>query len=191
MTMRRAASMLAVVATAWLGAATQAEAVPIISVTPTGNQIEIGLTNLEDPVGGFSFLLDFDNSAGLASGYTVNPAFGTGFDVFDLTEFNGGAAVIDFNVTSFLDPVTLSANQGDPAAGVPVSLLLVTVDFGGNVEQERFSLRAVNLSNNDGTALIPVCVEGQPCGTVPEPATMALLMTGAAVFAVRRRIRRK
>ena len=188
---RRATTILAMVAIVGAGVATKAEAVPIISVTPSGNQIDISLSNLEEPVGGFSFLLDF-SAAVLATGYSLNPAFGTTnfVDYFDLTNFNGGAAMIDFNITSFLDPATLAANQGNPAVGSPVTLQLLTVDFNGPVDNEAFQLFNVDLSNNAGTALIPVeCAPGQPCPTVPEPASLALLMTGAAVLAVRRRSR--
>ena len=192
-TVSKALGSAALVLALLVGSAQQAQAVPVISVTPNGgdpNAVDIVLTNLEEIVGGVALLLNFNDATLTGTGYTINAAAfeDTAGSLLDFSPgfAGGGGSPFDLNFNSTEAAGALADNQGNPAVGSPVSLLLATITFDGPVANQSFSLANVDLSNDLGLALIPVCENG-PCPTAPEPATLALLTTGLAALVIRRR----
>jgi hypothetical protein len=177
------------------GSIMRAEALPIVGFSGVpGNwapgdtvSIDIVVTGLEEATGGVNIDVSFDDTtlAGVSWSFG-NVAFINPVDLVNGLDFSGGFAgsSVNLNWTSFEDPADLTAAQGPfPNLG---ALVLATITFDATGQGSGgFSLQTVDLSNNEGTALLPVCIEGQPC-PVPEPTTFALFGAALAAFGVRR-----
>lgn len=183
---RSVTRVLALAIVAAIGLAARAEAIPIISVTPVGNDAVIELSNVEEPIGAFYVLLNFDDVTLNFTGHTVGAAMGVGIDLSDAAL---SGAPVELNFTSTETQLALAALQGNPAPGFPVTIVLATAHFDAPTTNLTYGIVDVELSNNPGTALVPVCIAGQPC-RIPEPGLLALLTAGVAAWGVRRRVRR-
>lgn len=166
--------------------AAPAAAFPILTITPgTGDSVDVSVTNLEEPTGGFAFILDFDDAALDGVSYTVGPEFG--FYLDNSAGFTGGSgSPLSLDIASMELSAVLAGMQGNPAVGSPVSFVLANIVFNGDPDPflGSFSLRGAQLSDVDGLRLIPF-------GSVPEPGTLALLGGGLAMALARRRARRQ
>jgi hypothetical protein len=189
--MKKMARVLALAAVIGGGFVARAEAIPIISINPSstavtaGNSVsvDIVLSNLGEVTGGFFLVMSFDNTLLSGTGYSSGAALGSTLDFG--AGFSGGTVDLDF--VSLESTATLAGLQGP----FPSSIILGTVNFDAIADgTANFGVDAVDVSNGDGTALIPVCIDGH-CPTVPEPGLMALLGAAAATYGVRRRASRQ
>ena len=172
--------------------AAAAVAAPIVSVTPvqqTANVgdtvfVDIDVSGLTEPVGGFSLLVGFDDTILSPVGHTIGAGLGANLDLSDPP-----ANPYFLYAFSLEDPGDLAALQG---SGFTLARLEFLATANGI---SPISLSSVDLSNADGTALLPgvvvrngqVCVGG-PC-PVPEPVTGTLVLAGLAAMALRRVVR--
>lgn len=191
-----------------------------ITVTPSaqtiapgggGANVDIVLSGLgaNQVVGGFSFLLSFNNTIlGAPDSYTPNPGNVMGPAPLDLsTGFTGGTGspLSVFYLADVPPGFTSAAAKALEGAG----FTLATVHFTGLQEGLSLLTLSVNptvgtfLSDFDGFATIQasavngsICVDdpataGNRCiAAVPEPATLALSLLGAGVAALVGRRRR-
>ena len=176
------------------GSATRAEAIPIISLSASSASwiagdavaVDVVITGLDEATGGIDIDVSYDDPSLDGAGYSFSAAaFGDVTNGIDLSlGFNSG--LVNLNFTSFEPEALLTGLQGPFPSG---PLVLATINFTAiGSGQGGFAIDRVNLSNNDGTALLPVCIAGDPC-QVPEPGTLALF--GAALAALgTRRLRR-
>jgi hypothetical protein len=187
-----------------VGAATVArvDALPIVSlenIPPSWNPgdsftIDIVVTDLGEPTGGINTDVMFDDATLDGTGYSFGAvAFNNPLDFVNGQDDSGGlfpnppnpfsGNIANLVWTSWEDVLTLAAAQGPFPTG---PLVLASIQFTATATgQGGFAIQNVDLSNNDGTALIPVCIEGQPC-PVPEPTTFALFGAALAAFGARR-----
>ena len=170
------------------GLVARAEAIPVVSVEPSSQTANVGdmvsvdilISGLSVPVGGFSFLLDFVDTILSGVSFTLDPdnTF-TGLADFS-PGFTGGTGTP-------LD--VLAAGTGNGAA----SFRLANVQFLAIANGvSPLKLSNVDISDINGNSLVPVgavsgrvCVGG-PC-PVPEPGLLSLLGAGAAALAMRYR----
>lgn len=177
------------------GSVTQAAALPIVSFAGVPGSwtagdtvsIDIVVTGLEEATGGVNIDVLFDNTTLAGTGWSFgNVAFINPVDGGNGLDFSLGFAgnSVNLNWTSFEDPADLFVAQGPfPNLG---ALVLATLTFDATGDgQGGFAFETVDLSDNLGEGLLPVCIEGQPC-PVPEPATFALFGAALAAFGVRR-----
>jgi hypothetical protein len=190
----------AAVAVAVVGLAGQAEAAAIISVTPTPVIVEVGDTfsidvmiDADDPVGGFDLDLTFDSAI-------LTPMS------LSIVEAKDNQFGSPFFLLTFVAPDLYTAS----IVGDPIGANLLTNPFqavratfqAAALGVSAISLPFVNLSDELGADLLDqqvsgglVCVvadktafDPADCALpVPEPGLMALLATGLATAAVRRR----
>ena len=175
------------------GFAAQAEALPIVSVVPNQQvvnvddvfNVDVVVNNDGTALGGWEFVLSFSNILNLES-YSIDPGSNLENEI-DFSGFGGANGASPFLTFIFGDPV-----QGQPAAFTLASFQFKALAPGVSP----LDLSAVVLSEFDGEAAIfplvndgQVCVE-TPCPTVPEPTLLVLLTTGVATAIVRRRARR-
>jgi len=181
-------------ATAFLG---QVQAAPVVTVSPATQNVGVGdpasvnilVSGLTEAVGGFSFVLDFNESFLSFVDYTFNLGNVLGAGPTDLS-----FGLID---ASFLDVFILadvSATEAELEAAQGASFVLATVNFKGLASGlSPLILSNVALSMFDGITAIPgvaarngeVCVGGN-C-TVPEPTSMLLVATALGALVLRRR----
>ncbi|MEO8309828.1 MAG: PEP-CTERM sorting domain-containing protein [Caldimonas sp.] len=194
-------ALAALAATAFLS---QAEAGPVVTVTPATQMIgvtgmatvDIIVSGLNEPTGGFSFTLGYNDTFLLGDSFLADP----GGKMLGATDLSFG---FGFPSLGNLDLFVLADKDANEAAlGVSEgsSFILATVTFKGLAEGlSPLTLSNVVLSNFDGSAdlagvtavngEICVSITGAPCAInpVPEPETMVLLATGLAALALRRR----
>ena len=178
----------------------QAVAAPLVSIVPADQTINNGdpasvdiiVSGLTDPVGGFSFNLIFDDTIVEGTTYVNDPDGTMGAAPFEFSfGFLGGTGSpldIFFGADPTETEASLALSQG-------VSFTLTRVNFLGIANGlSPLSLRGVVLSNWDGTETLPgvqtqdgrICVGGN-CATVPEPATLLLFGIALGGLAVVRR----
>lgn len=186
------------------GLAGRAEAAAIVSVTPTPIIVEVGdtfsievMVDADDPVGGFDLDITFDNTVITWSVFSFTDAATNSFD----NEFGGFGTISAnlLNVSLVGDPI------GNNLATLPFQLASVSFNAVA-LGVSTINLPYVDLSDELGDALLGKQVAGgivcvvqdkrafnpQDCVVpVPEPGLMALLATGLATAAVRRRQGRK
>ena len=188
------------------GFGSDAEAASISVLPATQNaligdtvSIDIVVSGLTDPIGGFSLLLNFDDTILQGVSYTNDPDTKMGGAPLDLSfGFGpGGTSALDlfFLEDASVDATTAAVSQGSGFTLATVSFLALangtsplTLSLGG--------AGAAYLSNFTGdftvaadTANGSVCV-GSGCQTtpVPEPATIWLFAIGVAALVVKQRI---
>ena len=196
----RALRRLALAAFAATAFFSQAEAAPIVSISPATQNIAVGfpgsvniiVSGLTDPTGGFSLTLGFNGS--FLSGVTFfnDPAAKFGPVPLDLSGgFSGSSLDLFFLADKTATQGSLSALQG-------ASFTLATVNFLGLADGlSPLTLSNVILSNWDGTADLAgvgstngsICVGSCAINPSPEPETYLLFTAGLAALAMRRRRR--
>ena len=194
---------LALAAIVAVGIGGTAEAIPIVSVTPSHTDASVGDSVSVDivvsglaageRVGGFSFLLAFDSSILKGTAYTVDPdsKMSPGFELPPVGFGAGGASPLE---TFYV------AAAGADLSGQGTGFRLATVTFSAIAA----GLSKLTLINPDGAVVLSdsrgqelpsdlspgeVCVGG-PNACVrggPEPGLLALLGAGATALAIRRR----
>ena len=192
---------LALAAIVAVGIGGTAEAIPIVSVTPSHTDAAVGDTVSIDivvsglaageRVGGFSFLLAFDSSILKGTSYPVDPdsKMSPGFELPPVGFGAGGASPLE---TFYV------AAAGADLSGQGTGFRLATISFSAIAA----GLSRLTLINPDGAVVLSdsrgqelpselrsgtVCVGGASACTVPEPGLLALLGAGAAALAIRRR----
>ena len=196
-------ALAALAATAFLS---QAEAAPVVSISPATQNVGVGgnaavdiiVSGLSatDPTGGFSLTLGFNNSFVSGVSFLNDPGTKMGAVPLDLSGgFSGGSLDLFFvaDVTATL--ASLAAAEG-------TSFTLATVNFMGVAAGlSPLTLSNVVLSNWNGTADLAgvtvtngeICVGaiGATCAInpIPEPATMLLFAAGLGAVALRQRRR--
>jgi|RhiMethySRZTD1v2_1073278.scaffolds.fasta_scaffold424334_2 hypothetical protein len=197
-------ALAAVAATAFLS---QAEAAPVVSVSPASQTIGVGGNaavniivsglSLTDPTGGFSLTLGFNNTFVSGVSFLNDPGHLMGLAPLDLSGgFGGGSLDLFFVADATATLATLAAAEG-------TSFTLATLSFMGTAAGlSPLTLSNVVLSNWNGDSTLAgvsavngsicVSVTGEPCviNAIPEPETMLLLATGLAALALRQRRRR-
>ncbi len=182
------------------GLAGRAEAAAIVSVTPTPIIVEVGdtftievMVDADDPVGGFDLSVSFDDTVIDWQVFSISEAFNNSFG----NPFGGisgtGANLLSADLAG--DPI------GANLAKLPFQLASVSFIASG-LGISAINLPFVNLSDESGLGLLDhtalggvVCVVADKATfdrascvvPVPEPGLMALLATGLATAAVRRR----
>jgi hypothetical protein len=176
------------------GSIIRAEALPIVGFAGVpGNwapgdtvSLDIVVTGLDEATGGINIDVLFDDTTLSGTGWSFGDvAFINPVDLDNGLDFSFGfiGNSVNLNWTSFEDPADLTAAQGPFPSG---ALVLATITFdaigdgGGG-----FAFQTVDLSDNLGEGLLPVCIEGEPC-PVPEPTTFALFGAALAALGVRR-----
>jgi hypothetical protein len=193
--------------------AIQAEAIPIVSISPSSQTVPVGpgvsidilvegLGALEE-VGGFSLLLSFDDSILSGDSYVNDPdgKMGAGSD-FSFG-FSGGVLDLFYIAEDFLplgpgpeDDAALKALQG-------TGFTLATVNF--TAIAEGLSNLTISVVPPAGTLLsdaqgleLPansqngsICVSNSGSCAVPEPSSFALIGVAMGALAVRRRYYRR
>lgn len=155
--------------------------------------IDIIVSGLSDPVGGFSLTLSFDDILLSGVDFTNDPDIKMGALPLDLSlGFFGDSLDLYFVADALETEGSLGASQG-------ASFTLARVSFKGLAEGlSLLTLADVILSNWDGTeTLAPVttengeiCVGANGCArVVPEPGTLACLGLGILGLSLARRRR--
>lgn len=176
-----------------------AQAAPVVSINPATQNIGIGGTALVDivvsgltePTGGFSLTLTFDSSIVFGTSYAIDPDGKMGLLPLDLSGgFSGNTLDLFFVADPLEDSASLTASEG-------ASFTLASLSFLGLIDgTSPLTLSSVVLSNWDGSATLAgvTSTNGSICvgtceggGTAPEPATALLLATALGLAGVSRR----
>ena len=187
-TLRRLA-LAALATTAFLS---QAEAAPVVSISPASQNIGVGspgsidiiVSGLTDPTGGFSLTLGFNNTFLSSVSFLNDPGGKMGAAPLDLSGgFAGGSLDLFFVADASISLADLTTSEG-------ASFTLATVNFMGLADGlSPLTLSNVVLSTFDGSADLAgvTSVNGQICvgncaiNPVPEPETYALMLAGLGV----------
>ena len=181
------------------GLLSHAVAAPVVSISPATQIISIGdtasidiiVSGLTDPLGGFSLMLGFDTSFLSADGFLNDPGGKFGASALDLSGgFSGGSLELFFVADVGETEASLAAAQG-------ASFTLATIGFIGSANGlSPLKLSEVILSNWNGQDTLPgvgtrngeICVGGN-CNVVEVPEPTSMLLVGAALgaLALRRR----
>jgi hypothetical protein len=175
-----------------------------VSVSPASQTIGVGgpatvniiVSGLTQALGGFSFLLGFNDTILSSVGFTPNPDNKMGAVPLDLSGgFTGGSLDVFYVADAAANEAALAAAQG-------ASFTLATVSFTGLAAGlSPLTLTGVALSNFTGGATIPgvvvengdICVVAAGtaggCAKVPEPGTLVLLTLGMLGMGLTRRRR--
>jgi len=204
-TIHRTVQRLALAALAATAFLSQAEAAPVVSISPATQTIGVGGNaavdiivsglSLSDPTGGFSLTLGFNNSFVSGVSFLNDPGTKMGAAPLDLSGgFTGGSLDLFFLADA-------NAKLADLAASEGTSFTLATLSFKGIAEGlSPLTLSNVVLSNWNGDSDLAgvsalngsICVSnGEACviNAVPEPETVLLLAAGLVAVALRRRQR--
>ena len=177
----------------------QAEASPVVSVSPSTQTIGVGGhaifdilvsgVNSTDPTGGFSLTLGVLNSIVSGVSFLNDPDGKMGAAPLDLSGgFTAGSLDLFFAADA-------SANLATLAASEDAGFRLASLDFLGVADGlSALTLSNVVLSNWDGSADLlgvgtndgSVCV-GSCAPTVPEPGSILLAATALGALALRQR----
>jgi hypothetical protein len=203
-TIHRTLQRLALAVLAATAFLSQAEAQPVVSISPTTQTIGVGGNaavniivsglSLTDPTGGFSLTLAFNNTFVSGVSFMNDPGTKMGAAPVDLSGgFTGGSLDLFFAADASATLASLAASEG-------TSFTLATLSFMGVAQGlSPLTLSNVVLSNWDGSQDLAgvTSTNGQICvaeigGTcainaIPEPATMLLFATGLGALALRRR----
>jgi len=161
--------------------------------TGSSTSVDIIVSDLTDPVGGFSLTLTFDDLLLSGDGFTNDPDGKMGALPLDLSGgFSGGSLDLFFAADALETEASLGASEG-------ASFILATVKFTGLAHGlSPLTLSDVILSNWDGSSTLAgvesvngeICVgEGGCEKPVPEPGTLALLGLGMLGMGLTRRRR--
>jgi hypothetical protein len=202
-TIHRTLQRLALAALAATAFVSQAEAAPVVSISPASQTIGVGGNaavdiivsglSLTDPTGGFSLTLGFNNSFVSGVSFMNDPGTKMGAVRLDLSGGFSGAALDLFFVAD------ATATLASLAAAEGTSFTLATLSFKGIAEGlSPLTLSNVVLSNWNGDSDLAgvsavngsICVSnGEACviNAVPEPETVLLLAGGLVALALRRR----
>jgi len=201
-TISRTLRMLAATALSATVLLSQAVASPIVSIVPNDQTINVGdpasidivVSGLTDPVGGFSFTLTFNGVVLTGVAFKNDPGVKMGAAPLDMSGgFAGGTGspLDSFFVADVTETeASLSASEG-------ASFILATVDFMGAANGlSLLTLTDVVLSNWNGDSTLEgvevqngrICVGGN-CELVPEPATLLLFGGALGGLAIIRRRR--
>ncbi|HQR12103.1 MAG TPA: PEP-CTERM sorting domain-containing protein [Casimicrobiaceae bacterium] len=180
-----------------------AMATPIVSISPVNQTIGVGgtatidiiVSGLTDPTGGFSLILNYNNAILSGLSFANDPDVKMGAAPLDLSAGFTGIGVLHLDLFFVADA---GMTEADLAASEGSGFRLATVSFTGLADGlSPLSLADVVLSNWDGTATLDgvetrngqVCVSstGAPCSTVPEPGSILLVATALGALAIRRR----
>ena len=175
-----------------------------ISVSPATQTINVGgpatvnivVSGLTQALGGFSFVLGFNDTILSSVGFTPNPDNKMGALPLDLSGgFSGGSLDVFYVADGAATEAALAAAQG-------ASFTLATLSFtGAAAGLSPLTLTGVALSNFTGGATIPgvvvengdICVvpagTAGGCAKVPEPDTLVLLTLGMLGMGLTRRRR--
>lgn len=196
---RTARRVLAATALAVTTLLSQAVAQPVVSIVPADQTINVGdpvsidiiVSGLTDPVGGFSLLLTFLDSIVSGTVYVNDPGVRMGVDPLDLSLGFLGGSGSPLDLFFVADPLETEASL---AASEGASFTLARVSFMGLANGlSPVQLSNVVLSNWNGTETLAgvtsrngrICVGGE-CA-VPEPATILLLAAALGALALSRR----
>lgn len=199
-TIRRTLRAMAVASLAAAAFLSPAGASPVVSIDPTDQTINVGdpasidiiVSGLTDPVGGFSFTLSFIDTIVTGTAFANDPDTKMGAVPLDLSGGFTGAGGSPLDIFFVAD---VSETEASLAASQGTGFRLARVDFTGIANGlSPLTLTNVVLSNWDGSSTLPdvrvangsICVGGD-CPTVPEPATLLLVATALGVLALRRR----
>jgi len=205
-TIHRTLQRLALAALAGTAFLSQAEAQPVVSISPATQTIGVGGNaavdiivsglSLTDPTGGFSLTLGFNNSFVSGVSFLNDPGTKMGAAPLDLSGGFAGASLDLFFVAD------ATATLASLAASEGTSFTLATVNFMGTAAGlSPLTLSNVILSNWNGDSTLAgvsavngeICVSanGEACAinAIPEPETILLLGTGLVALALRRRRR--
>ena len=199
-TISRTLRVLAATALATTVLLSQALASPIVSISPVTQTIGVGgfatidinVSGLTDPTGGFGLTLTFNNTILSGESYTNDPDVKMGASPLDLS---GGFSGNTLDLFFVADPTETEASLGlSEGAG----FRLATVTFKGLLDGlSPLTLSSVVLSNWNGDSTLEgvesvngsVCVgiPGVPCTNAPEPGTLLLVASALGVLVLRRR----
>jgi len=199
-TISRTLRVLAATALATTVLLSQALASPIVSISPASQTIGVGgfatidinVSGLTDPTGGFGLTLTFNNTILSGESYTNDPDVKMGASPLDLS---GGFSGNTLDLFFVADPTETEASLGlSEGAG----FRLATVTFKGLLDGlSPLTLSSVVLSNWNGDSTLEgvesvngsVCVgiPGVPCTNAPEPGTLLLVASALGVLVLRRR----
>jgi len=201
----RTLQLLAVAGLAATLLSSEAVADPTVSVVPTNQTINVAdpvsfdiiVSGLTEPVGGFSFLLYFNDIIVSGDSYVNDPGGTMGAFPLDLSfGFTGGSGS-PLDIFYVADDTETQASLA-AAQGASFTLTKVTLmGLANGLSPLTLTLADLVLSNWDGSADLEgvqvqngsICVGGN-CNEVPEPATLLLLGAALSALAIIRRRRR-